>query len=320
MGRTLMKIRVLGSSAGGGFPQWNCNCRNCAGVRNGTVRARPRTQSSIAVTSGSADDTPTRRNAMPWALVNASPDILFQLRDSPGLQPARTVRDTALAAIVLVDGQVDHSTGLYMLREATRPWALWCTDPVYADLTRGNPILDVLSHYCGIDRRSVPLAGGGFVIEAIPGLHWRALPVASKPAPYSPNRAAPLRGDNVALVVSDERTGGKAFYAPGLAAIDEPLWQAMRSCDCVLVDGTFWTDDEMIRLGLSRHRARDIGHLAQSGEGGMIEWLERLAGGTRKILIHINNTNPILDEDSPQRSELERRGIEVAWDGLEIAL
>lgn len=310
-----MKIRVLGSSAGGGFPQWNCNCRNCAGVRNGTLRARPRTQSSIAVTCG-----PAHGNAMPWTLVNASPDILSQLRDNPVLQPARAVRDTALAAIVLVDGQVDHSTGLYMLREATRPWALWCTDSVYADLTRGNPILDVLSHYCGVDRRSVPLDGEDFLIEATPGLRWRALPVAGKPAPYSPNRAAPLRGDNVALLMSDERTGGKAFYAPGLEVIDEPLWQAMRSCDCVLVDGTFWTDDEMIRLGLSRHRARDIGHLAQSGPGGMMEWLERLPDGTRKILIHINNTNPILDEDSPQRRELERRGIEVAWDGMEIEL
>jgi len=315
-----MKIRVLGSAAGGGFPQWNCNCRNCAGVRNGTVRARPRTQSSIAVTGGQTEDNPADRNATPWALVNASPDILFQLRDNPVLQPARTVRDTALAAIVLVDGQVDHSTGLYMLREATRPWALWCTDPVYADLTRGNPILDVLSHYCGIDRRSMPLDREDFLIEAIPGLRWRALSVAGKPAPYSPNRAAPLRGDNVALVMSDENTGGKAFYAPGLEVIDEPLWRAMRSCDCVLVDGTFWSDDEMIRLGLSRHRARDIGHLAQSGQGGMIEWLERLPAGARKILIHINNTNPILDEDSPQRRELERRGIEVAWDGMEIAL
>lgn len=315
-----MKIRVLGSAAGGGFPQWNCNCRNCAGVRNGTVRARPRTQSSIAVTCGRVEDSRADRNATPWALVNASPDILCQLRDNPVLQPARTVRDTALAAVVLVDGQVDHSTGLYMLREATRPWALWCTDPVYADLTRGNPILDVLSHYCGIDRRSMPLDREEFLIEAIPGLSWRALSVAGKPAPYSPNRAAPLRGDNVALVISDGNTGGKAFYAPGLEVIDEPLWRAMRSCDCVLVDGTFWTDDEMIRLGLSRHRARDIGHLAQSGEGGMIEWLERLPAGARKILIHINNTNPILDEDSPQRRELERRGIEVAWDGMEIEL
>ncbi len=319
MGPTLMKIRVLGSSAGGGFPQWNCNCRNCAGVRNGTVRARPRTQSSIVLTGGRAEDNPSNDNTAPWVLINASPDILFQLRDSPALQPARSMRDTALAAIVLVDGQVDHSTGLYMLREAARPWTLWCTESVHADLTRGNPILDVLSHYCGVEQRFMPLEGE-FSIDSIPELRWRALPVAGKPAPYSPNRATPLPGDNVALLISDVVTGGKVFYAPGLAAVEVPTWQAMRSCDCVLVDGTFWTDDEMIGLGLSRHRACDIGHLAQSGEGGMLEWLERLPAGTRKILIHINNTNPILDEDSAQRAELDRRGIEVAWDGLEIEL
>ena len=315
-----MKIRVLGSSAGGGFPQWNCNCRNCAGVRDGTVRTRARTQSSIAVTGSSPpqNSRSSERHA-PWVLINASPDILVQLRNSPALQPARKLRDTGIVAIVLVDGQVDHTTGLHMLREATHPWPLWCTESVYADLTRGHPVLNLLSHYCGIDRRPMPL-DETFRIEAAPGLRWSALPVASKPAPYSPNRAAPLPGDNVGLVITDEHTLRTAFYAPGLAAIDEQIWQAMRSADCVLVDGTFWSDDEMIRLGLSPQRARDIGHLAQCGDGGMIEWLERLPAGTRKILIHINNTNPILDEQSPQRAELERRGIEVAWDGMEIAL
>ena len=315
-----MKIRVLGSSAGGGFPQWNCNCRNCAGVRDGTVRTRARTQSSIAVTGSSPprDSRSSGRHA-PWVLINASPDILVQLSNCPALQPARKLRDTGIVAIVLVDGQVDHTTGLHMLREATRPWPLWCTESVYADLTRGHPVLNLLSHYCGIDRRPMPL-DETFRIEAAPGLRWSALPVASKPAPYSPNRAAPLPGDNVGLVITDEHTQRTAFYAPGLAAIDEQIWHAMRSADCVLVDGTFWSDDEMIRLGLSPQRARDIGHLAQCGDGGMIEWLERLPAGTRKILIHINNTNPILDEQSPQRAELDRRGIEVAWDGMEIAL
>ena len=109
-------------------------------------------------------------------------------------------------------------------------------------------------------------------------------------------------------------------YAPGLAAIDERLWEAMQSAACVMVDGTFWTDDEMIRLGVSRKRARDIGHLPQSGPGGMLEWLERLSAQTRKVLIHINNTNPILDESSAAAAELKRRAVEVAWDGMEIEL
>jgi pyrroloquinoline quinone biosynthesis protein B len=304
-----MKIRVLGSAAGGGFPQWNCNCRNCAGLRGGTLRARARTQSSIAVRGGGVDS---------WALVNASPDILAQLRANPDLQPARSARDTAISSVVLVDGQVDHTTGLYMLREATRAWPLWCTDAVYADLTRGNPILEVLSHYCRIERRCMGLDGTGFTVEGLAGIRWRALPVAGKPAPYSPNRESPVPGDNVALVMTDDRSRQAVFYAPGLGAVDGSTWQAMQSAACVLVDGTFWSDDEMLRLGLSRKRARDLGHLAQSGPGGMLEWLERLPDATRKILIHVNNTNPILDEDSPERAELGRRGIEVAWDGMEV--
>ena len=143
---------------------------------------------------------------------------------------------------------------------------------------------------------------------------------ASKPAPYSPNRESPVPGDNVALVITNEGTGQSLLYAPGLGAIEDHVWDAMRKVDCVLVDGTFWTDDEMIGLGLSRKRAREIGHLPQSGAGGMLEWLSRLPAATRKILIHVNNTNPILDEGSPQRQELQAREIEVAWDGMEIAL
>jgi len=308
-----MKIRVLGSAAGGGFPQWNCNCRNCAGLRAGTLRAPGRTQSAIAVRAHDAHEAA-------WALVNASPDILAQLRAYPDFQPARSPRDTAIRAILLVDGQVDHTTGLYMLREATRPWTLWCTDAVYADLTRGNPIIDVLSHYCRVERNRMSLDGTDFTMEEVAGVRWRALPVAGKPAPYSPNRDSPVEGDNVALLITDEHSRGAALYAPGLGAMDETIRRAMDCAACVLVDGTFWSDDEMIRLGLSRKRARDMGHLALSGPGGMLEWLARLPDATRKILIHVNNTNPILDEDSRERAELDRRGIEVAWDGMEIDL
>jgi pyrroloquinoline quinone biosynthesis protein B len=306
-----MKIRVLGSAAGGGFPQWNCNCDNCAGLRSGRIRARERTQSSIAV-----------RGADPfaWTLVNASPDVLAQLKAAPELQPARAQRDTAIAGIVLVDGQVDHTTGLYMLREAIHPLRLWCTDSVHADLTRGNPVLSVLGHFCGVDRRRIDPEGGAFGIEDVPDVRWRAHALAGKPAPYSPNREHPVRGDNVALEMSDAVTGRTAFYAPGLGAMDPATWEAMQRAECVLVDGTFWTDDEMIRRGLSKKSARDIGHLPQSGEGGMLEWLDRLPAATRRILIHINNTNPILDEASSERRELDRRRVEVAYDGMEIEL
>src|SRR6202021_774855 len=304
-----VKIRVLGSAAGGGFPQWNCNCPNCKGYRAGTLRARARTQSSIAVAGGDS-----------WAVVNASPDILTQLRSNADLQPARAIRDSAIVAIILVDGQVDHTTGLYMLRESARAWPIWCTDSTFADLTRGNPVFGVLSHFCGVDRRRIELGDAGFNVDAVPGVRWRALPVASKPAPYSPNRDSPIVGDNLALVIEDEGSGKTAVYAPGLGAIGDAVWHSMQAAACVLVDGTFWTDDEMIRLGISSKRARDIGHLAQSGAGGMLEWLDRLPPATRRILIHINKTHPLLDESSAESAELARRGVEVARDGLEISL
>jgi len=178
-----MKIRVLGSSAGGGFPQWNCNCRNCAGVRAGTIRSRVRTQSSIAVQGA---------NAANWALINASPDILVQLRANPMMQPGRNVRDSAIVAIVLVDAQVDHTAGLLMLRESVRPWPIWCTDSAYADLTRGYPVLSVLGHYCGVARHRIDLEGESFSIDGITEVRWRALQLTGKPPPYSPNRDSPL--------------------------------------------------------------------------------------------------------------------------------
>lgn len=268
-------------------------------------------QSSIAVCGG---------DGASWALINASPDILAQLKANPELQPARAARDTAIVGIVLVDGQIDHTTGLFMLRESTRPLRVWCTDEVCADLTRGNPVFAVLRHYCGIDRRSMSADGREFSVDGVAGVTFRALAVPSKPAPYSPHREAPVAGDNVALVIRDTTTQRAAVYAPGLGAMQEAVWGAMQEAACVLVDGTFWTDDEMITLGLSRKHAREIGHLPQSSSGGMLEWLQRLPTGTRRILIHVNNTNPLLDEDSRERAELTRRGIEVAWDGMEIAL
>jgi pyrroloquinoline quinone biosynthesis protein B len=304
-----VKIRVLGSAAGGGFPQWNCNCPNCSGVRRGTIRAQPRTQSSIAVSADGAN----------WVLINASPDILTQIKAAPVLQPARALRDTGIRAIILVDSQVDHTTGLLMLREGG-PLEIYCTDTVQRDLTEFNPIFSVLGHYCGINHHSVPLAdGAGFDIDGIGGLGFAAVPVTSKGAPYSPGRHdADDPGNNIGLVISDTASGRSVFYSPGLAAVDGRVRDHMARADCVMVDGTFWTDDEMVRLGVSKKYAHDIGHLPQSGAGGMIDVLAPLTA--RKILIHINNTNPILDEASPQRAELAHAGIEVSYDGMEIEL
>lgn len=308
-----MKIIVLGSAAGGGFPQWNCNCRNCAGVRSGAIAATPRTQSSIAVTQNGSD----------WVLINASPDILAQIRATPALQPARARRDSGIAAVMLMDAQVDHVTGLLMLREG-KNLPLYCTPSVWDELNTSLPLAPVLSHYCGLNWHALQMAGDGpamlpVQVPGIEGVRFTPLALSSKPPPYSPRRAHPAPGDNIGLLIEDLGTGKTAFYAPGLGAIEAQVEAAMRRADCVLVDGTFWSADEMIELGFSGKRAADMGHLPQSGEAGMIAVLDRM-GARRKILIHINNTNPILDEGSAQRAILARHGIEVAFDGMEISL
>ena len=301
-----MRVRILGSAAGGGFPQWNCNCRNCAGVRTGSLRVRRRTQSSIAV-SGDGEA---------WLLCNASPDIAAQIAATPQLQP-RTLRGSPIAAIALSDGQIDHAAGLFFLREGSR-LRLYATELVHRDLTGALPVLGVLEHFCGVDWHPVALESP-FVIEGVEGIELQALPLPGRPAPFSPRREAPEPGDNVGFLIRDAGSQHSLFYAPGLADIDASLRKTLAATDCLLVDGTFWTDDEMIRLGVGHKRAREIGHLPQAGPGGMLEHLRPLRH-VRRILIHINNTNPILDEDSEERRALEREGIEVAFDGMEIAL
>jgi pyrroloquinoline quinone biosynthesis protein B len=309
-----MKIIVLGSAAGGGFPQWNCNCRNCDGVRKGTVKATPRTQSSIAVSADGVN----------WVLINASPDILTQLRAAPALQPARADRDTGIVAVMLMDAQLDHVTGLLMLREG-KPLALYCTSAVWEDLNQGLPLAPVLSHYCGVAwhpihpqidaKDEVP----SFTVPGIDGIQFMPMALTSKAPPYSPHRQHPQPEDNCGLLIKNTVTGRCIFYAPGLGAIEPHIETVMRYADCILVDGTMWTDDEMIRMGLSAKRASDMGHLHLSGPGGMIELLDTMPS-SRKILIHINNTNPILDENSIERASLAQHGIEVAFDGMEIDL
>jgi pyrroloquinoline quinone biosynthesis protein B len=268
-----------------------------------------RTQSSIAV---SADQDN-------WVLFNASPDILEQLKSFPELQPARALRDTAIRAVLLIDAQIDHTTGLYMLREHRQPLELWCHALVRDDLVTGNPLLKVLEHYCGVNWHDLPLTEA-FAMEAVPGLRFEALPLISNAPPYSPHRDRPQPGDNVGVTLIDTATGKRLFYAPGLGQMEPHVWAAMQQADCVLVDGTLWTDDEMITLGASAKTSRAMGHLPQSGPGGMLEWLDQLPASTRKILIHINNTNPILDEASPQRALLNQHGIEVSFDGMDIHL
>ncbi|MEQ8428263.1 MAG: pyrroloquinoline quinone biosynthesis protein PqqB [Gammaproteobacteria bacterium] len=302
-----MHIHLLGTGAGGGFPQWNCNCSNCKRLREGTIKSSARTQSSITVSSNGVD----------WILFNASPDIRAQIESFPPLQPARQVRDTGISSIILCDGQIDHSTGMLILREHDKPWDVYCTASVYEDMTTGYPIFNILGHFRGVNWHEVGTDEKPFTIPKADGLIFTAVPLKSEAPPYSPHRHNTVPGDNVGYRVEDTNTGKNLFYAPGLGVIEDHVYEYMKNADVVLVDGTVWTNDEMSRHGISDKLASEMGHLDQSSQGGIKDILSSLEK-PRKILIHINNTNPILDEDSPERKQLDELGIEVSYDGMDI--
>jgi len=303
-----MYIYVLGSAAGGGFPQWNCNCPNCHGVRTGTIQAKARTQSSIAVSENGTD----------WVLLNASPDIRQQLFEFKAAQPARKLRDTGITSVILMDSQLDHTTGLLTLREGC-PMKVWCTEMVHQDLTSGFPVFNMLKHWNGGLQYHEINPTQAFKVDGFENLEFLPLIIKSAAPPYSPHRHDPHDGDNIALIIKDHKTQKQLFYAPGLGKIDDQIMQIMQSSDCVMIDGTLWTDDEMQQTGVGTKTGREMGHLYISGEGGSLSYLNQLTT-PKKVLIHINNTNPILNENSSQFAELKANGVEVAYDGMQIEL
>lgn len=303
-----MFIKVLGSAAGGGFPQWNCNCANCRGVREGTIPAQPRTQSSIIISDNRQD----------WVLCNASPDISSQILKTPEFIKQDCLRGTTIGDIILTDSQIDHSTGLLSLREGC-PHRVWCTEEVHQDLSTGFPLFPMLKHWNGglIHQPITPMQS--FHTQVCQNLRFTPIPIISNAPPYSPWRDKPLPGHNVALFVEHQQTGKTLLYAPGLGEPDEVILPWLQKADCLLIDGTVWQDDELVTTGVGVNTGKAMGHLALSEEKGMIAMLRTLKA-ERKILIHINNTNPILNASSPQRASLEQAGIEVSWDGMEITL
>lgn len=306
-----MYVRLLGTAAGGGFPQWNCNCRNCRGVRAGTVPARPRTQSCVAI---SADGSR-------WFLLNASPDIRIQIESFPLLLPSpETVRGTGLEGILLTNADLDHTLGLFILREGFR-LPVHAASRVRRALTDGLSLARTLEHYCGIDWHEPPaeLQPLLYADHSPSGLSYSAFPVAGKPPRYLEGAVLPGAGDVVAYRIVDETTGGRLLFMPDVAALDESTLTEVRNCDTLLLDGTFWGEHEMQLMGVGSTSAREMGHLPVGGPDGSLARIAPLPI-RHKIYLHINNTNPMLIEGSPERAAVEAAGVTIGWDGLEFSL
>ncbi|ROV59957.1 pyrroloquinoline quinone biosynthesis protein PqqB [Vibrio ponticus] len=305
-----MQILILGSAAGGGFPQWNCHCDNCAGVRNGTIRAQARTQSSIAVSADGEN----------WVLINASPDIRQQLNQSPQLWPRDLKRGSKIRAAILTDSQVDHTTGLLTLREGL-PLDIYCTQVVHEDLTSAFPLFNMLRHWHG-GLTHHPIGTDhhvGFTVDQVPGLTFYPVHLESNAPPYSPYRDDVVPGNNIGLKVVDNRSGKYLFYAPGIVESTPLVESMLEDADCALIDGTLWLDDEMIKNGFGQKLGSQMGHMPVNGQNGSVALLNRF-NIDRKILIHINNTNPILNEDSSAHQFVINNGVEIATDGMEITI
>ncbi|HEY6222216.1 MAG TPA: pyrroloquinoline quinone biosynthesis protein PqqB [Gemmatimonadales bacterium] len=297
-----MQIILLGTGAGGGMPQWNCGCPNCRAAR---ARGRGRTQSSVAV---SADGER-------WVLLNASPDLRVQLEAHQPFWPLH-LRDARIQAVVLTDGEIDHTLGLVLLREGTFRMPVYAPSGVARLLSGPWPLMRVLEPYCGIDVRPLPLRSTVPLTDTTGqslGLDCAVVALARRPPRYAPNST----GDafEVGLRIHDPATGGGFAYVPAAAAVDDDVCALAAGADVLCFDGTFWSDDELQSLGIAAPSARVMGHVPLGGPDGSLARLPR-AGAKRVVLVHINNTNPILAHDSPERAQVDAAGVEVGEDGM----
>ncbi|RWP10067.1 pyrroloquinoline quinone biosynthesis protein PqqB [Mesorhizobium sp.] len=310
-----MHLRIIGSAAGGGFPQWNCNYSLSRAARTGMAGVHSRTQSSVAA---SAD-------GFGWVLFNASPDIRQQIAATPELQPAgdAPLRSTPIRAVVLTNADVDHIAGLLSLRER-QPFAIYATAQVLATL-EANSIFNVLDPAL-VPRRILPPAKELAICDAEgreTGLMIEPFPVPGKIALYLEDRDHPDAnfnsdaGDTIGVRIAGIGSRGSVFYIPGCARIDAALRARLADAACLLFDGTVYTDDEMIVAGVGQKTGARMGHLAISGESGSIAGLADVKVG-RRVFVHINNTNPILDENSAEHAAVKAAGWEIASDGMEM--
>lgn len=303
-----MLIRILGSAAGGGFPQLNCACPMCASVRAGRPGFSGRTQTSIAA---SAD-------GKSWVLLNASPDLREQFAATPALAPdvGKGLRNSPLVSVVLTNGDVDALAGLLSLREGIA-FDLHAAPPVL-DTLKANSVFNVLNP-AFVRRRALSF---GAPFSVAPGLTVEAFTVPGKTALYLESDAPDFgtrEGDTIGLTITETNTGKAFHFVPSCAKVDAALASRLRGAQLVLFDGTLYTDDEMIAQGLSQKTGRRMGHMPMSGAAGSIAALADL-GIISKVFVHINNSNTVLDANGPERRAVEKAGWQVAHDGMEITL
>jgi pyrroloquinoline quinone biosynthesis protein B len=307
-----VRVKILGSAAGGGFPQWNCACSNCRRFREGTLHGSPRTQVQVAVSSDNSN----------WYLLSASPDLPKQIEGFPKLHPSAKSRETPIAALVLPGGDLDQVLGLILLRES-QPLRAYATPSIRKIIMENNIIFAMVRNQILWDD---VFPGREFELVSVRGTNSgiRCLPFALKgnyPHYLSQEQAASLPADQavMGLRLQHSSGGGTVVYMPGMPSIEKSWLEHLENCDVLLIDGTFWTDDELIRIQGGGRTARQMGHLPVSGPGGSLEQLSRLKR-PRKIYIHVNNTNPILDEESAEYQQVRRAGWEIAQDGAEFEL
>lgn len=306
-----MLIRVLGSAAGGGFPQWNCGCPNCRGARAGDPHVTARTQECVAVSTDSAQ----------WFLLNCSPEIRQQIESFPPLHP-RGPRHSPIAAILLTNGDLDHCLGLLSLRES-HPLAIYATDRLRRGFTEGNVLYRTLDRFPGqVTWRALKLGREEELadVEGHPsGLLVEAVAMPGKLPIHLEADGTSDPEDSVGFRIRERATGRMLAYFSGVGEVTDAVRRAVEDADCLFFDGTFWSSDELPGLGLGTKRAEQMAHLPVGGPDGSLARLRGLAA-RRRIFIHVNNSNPLLRDDSPERATVEAAGWEVARDGMEVRI
>ncbi len=297
-----MKIRVLGSGAGGGLPQWNCNCKNCKNCRLGLIEKR--SQSSLAVSM----------NNKKWILINSSPEFTSQINDLlTDYNHETTIRSKMINDVILMDSQMDHITGLLSMRE-NRTLNLYCNENTYDEIYNKFNILEILSYYLNIKHTFIN-ENQSFKVESIPEIEFIPIYLDSKPPPFSENREKPIKGNNLGLIIKEVEKEEYIFYAPGISSIDEKIANIIKKSKFSLIDGTFWHNEELVNMQISKKDSKSMGHIPNIE---LIKIINKYELFNKIYLIHINNTNPILDPESEEYKKIIESKIKISYDKLEL--